>query len=93
MYVRIDRNMKAADNCSPSCAGIRHRSADHELLGDDERIMATIQKGQCKTQDEWPYRDIQRLRPGEPPTVEKRYYAFETAFSSTRRDMILPNSE
>ena len=41
-----------------------------DLLGDNERVLATIQKDNSKTEEEGLLEIYKRLRPGEPPTVE-----------------------
>ena len=41
-----------------------------QLLGEDESILATIQKDNAKTVEEGLLEIYKRLRPGEPPTVD-----------------------
>ena len=46
---------------------------DHEIIdyfGEDERLVATIEKDTTKNQEEALLEVYKRLRPGEPPTLE-----------------------
>lgn len=52
MYVRVDRTRKLPITVLVRAMGYGTDAQITELLGDDERVMATIQKDSAKTQDE-----------------------------------------
>jgi DNA-directed RNA polymerase subunit beta len=70
MSVRIDRTRKLPITVLLRALGYGTDLEITELLGEDERIIATIQKDSAKTEDEGLLEIYKRLRPGEPPTVE-----------------------
>jgi DNA-directed RNA polymerase subunit beta len=70
LSVRIDRTRKLPITVLIRALGYGTDIKITELLGEDERILATIQKDGTKTEDEALLEIYKRLRPGEPPTVE-----------------------
>lgn len=70
LSVRIDRTRKLPITVLIRALGYGTDLKITELLGEDERILATIQKDGTKTEDEALLEIYKRLRPGEPPTVE-----------------------
>ena len=70
-YVRIDKNRKIFITTFLRALGL---GLDHEIIdyfGEDERLVATIEKDTTKNQEEALLLEIyRRLRPGEPPTLE-----------------------
>ena len=56
-----------------------------ELLGEDEKVIATIQKDSAKDEDEGLLEIYKRLRPGEPPTVESARTLLNNLFFDPRR--------
>ena len=69
-YVRIDKNRKLPVTVLCRALGL---STDEDILnffGDDERILATLEKDTTRNQDEGLLEVYRKLRPGEPPTVE-----------------------
>ena len=70
LSVRIDRTRKLPITVLIRALGYGTDLKITELLGEDERILATIQKDGTKTEEEALLEIYKRLRPGEPPTVE-----------------------
>ncbi len=69
-WVRIDKNRKLPITCLIRALGVRTDEQIKAMFGEDERILATIEKDACKTREESLLEIYRRLRPGEPPTVE-----------------------
>ncbi len=73
------RTASCPSPCSCRALGL---STDEEILdffGDDERILATLEKDTTKNQDEGLLEVYRKLRPGEPPTVESATSQIEHA--------------
>jgi len=85
MYVRVDRTRKLPITVLVRALGYGTDAQIVELLGDDERVMATIQKDGAKTQDEGLIEIYKRLRPGEPPTVESATSLLRGLFFEPKR--------
>ncbi|HPV01055.1 MAG TPA: DNA-directed RNA polymerase subunit beta [Clostridiales bacterium] len=85
MYVRVDRTRKLPITVLVRALGYGTDAQIVELLGDDERVMATIQKDSAKTQDEGLIEIYKRLRPGEPPTVESATALLRGLFFEPKR--------
>lgn len=85
MSVRIDRTRKLPITVLLRALGYGTDLAITELLGEDERILATIQKDNAKTQDEGLLEIYKRLRPGEPPTVESATTLLNSLFFDPKR--------
>ena len=69
-WVRIDKNRKLPITCLIRALGVQTDEQIKAMFGEDERILATIEKDACKTREESLLEIYRRLRPGEPPTVE-----------------------
>ena len=69
-WVRIDKNRKLPITCLIRAMGVSTDAEIKEMFGEDERILATLEKDPCKTREESLLEIYRRLRPGEPPTVE-----------------------
>lgn len=69
-WVRIDKNRKLPITCLIRALGVQTDEQIKALFGEDERILATLEKDACKTREESLLEIYRRLRPGEPPTVE-----------------------
>ncbi len=69
-YVRIDKNRKLPITCLIRAMGVDTDEKIKAMFGDDDRILATLEKDTCKTREEGLLEIYRRLRPGEPPTVE-----------------------
>ncbi len=85
MWVRIDRTRKLPITVLLRALGYGTDLQITELLGDDERILATIQKDNAKTKDEGLIEIYKRLRPGEPPTVESATTLMNGLFFDPKR--------
>ncbi len=85
MSVRIDRTRKLPITVLLRALGWGTDLQITELLGDDERILATIQKDNAKTADEGLIEIYKRLRPGEPPTVESATTLLNSLFFDPKR--------
>ena len=84
-YVRIDKNRKLPITCLIRALGVETDAQIKELFGEDERIMATIEKDACKSREESLLEIYRRLRPGEPPTVDNAASYIESLFFDARR--------
>ena len=69
-WVRIDKNRKLPITCLIRAMGVVTDEQIKAMFGEDERIIATLEKDTCKTREESLLEIYRRLRPGEPPTVE-----------------------
>ena len=69
-YVRIDKNRKLPVTVLCRALGLSTNEDILNFFGDDERILATLEKDTTKNQDEGLLEVYRKLRPGEPPTVE-----------------------
>ena len=85
MYVRVDRTRKLPVTVLVRALGYGTDAQITELLGDDERVMSTIQKDSAKTQEEGLIEIYKRLRPGEPPTVESATSLLRSLFFEPKR--------
>jgi len=69
-WVRIDKNRKLPVTSLIRAMGVSTDAEIKEMFGEDERILASLEKDPCKTREEALLEIYRRLRPGEPPTVE-----------------------
>ncbi|MCD7859766.1 MAG: DNA-directed RNA polymerase subunit beta [Firmicutes bacterium] len=69
-WVRIDKNRKLPITSLIRALGVDTDEKIKALFGEDERILATLEKDPCKTREESLLEIYRRLRPGEPPTME-----------------------
>ena len=69
-WVRIDKNRKLPITSLIRALGVSTDEQIKEMFGEDERILATLEKDPCKTKEDSLLEIYRRLRPGEPPTVE-----------------------
>ena len=56
-----------------------------EIFGEDERIVATVDKDSCSTREECLIEIYRKLRPGDPPTVESTEALLDSLFYDRRR--------
>lgn len=84
-YVRIDKNRKVPITSFIRSMGVNTDSEILELFGEDERIVATLDKDSAKTYEESLVEMYKKLRPGEPPTVDSAKALIETLFFDERR--------
>ncbi|MDD3335341.1 MAG: DNA-directed RNA polymerase subunit beta [Eubacteriales bacterium] len=86
LWVRIDRARKLPLTLILRALGFGTDAEIIDLLGEDERLMATIQKGDnAKTQDEGLIEIYKRQKPGEPPTRESATNLFNSLFFDAKR--------
>ena len=87
-YVRIDKNRKIPITCLIRALGVETDADIKALFGEDERIVATLEKDLCKTREEALIEIYRKLRPGEPPTAENaESYLFSLLFDPHRYDV------
>ncbi len=84
-YVRIDKNRKLPVTTFIRALGL---SSDQEIVdffGEDERILASIQKDSTKNTEEALLEVYRKLRPGEPPTVDNAQTQIDNLFFDAKR--------
>ncbi len=84
-YVRIDKNRKLPVTCLIRALGPRTDPEILELFGEDERLLATLEKDSCKTYEEAMLEIYRKLRPGEPPTLDSAETLINATFFDHRR--------
>lgn len=67
-YVRIDKNRKLPVTVFIRALGLGTDAEILEYFGQDDRILATIEKDPCKNIEEALFEVYRKLRPSEPPT-------------------------
>ncbi|HHW31158.1 MAG TPA: DNA-directed RNA polymerase subunit beta [Clostridiaceae bacterium] len=85
LYVRIDRTRKLPLSVLIRAMGYGTDISITDLMGEDERILATIQKDNAKTEEEGLLEIYKRLRPGEPPAVENATSLIHGLFFDAKR--------
>ena len=85
LSVRIDRTRKLPLTVLLRALGYGTDFQITQLLGDDERLLATIQKDNAKTYEEGLLEIYKRLRPGEPPTVDSARTLLNSLFFDPKR--------
>ena len=83
--VRVDRTRKLPVTSLLRAIGIESDQDIIELFGEDDKLIATINKDTVKTQDEALIEIYKKLRPGELPTVEAAKSLFNGLFFDHRR--------
>ena len=84
-FVRIDKNRKLPITCLIRAVGPRTDAEILEMFGEDERLMATLEKDACKTYEDALLEIYRKLRPGEPPTVDSAESLLNALFFDPRR--------
>ena len=84
-YVRIDKNRKLPITCLIRAMGPKTDAEIIEMFGEDERILATLEKDTCKNYEEALLEIYRKLRPGEPPTVDSAESLLNGLFFDPRR--------
>lgn len=85
LWVRIDRTRKIPITVLLKALGYGTDQQIEDLLGEDERVKATLQKDTTKNTEEALIEIYRRLRPGEPPTVESAKSLLESLFFDAKR--------
>ena len=84
-YVRIDKNRKLPVTVLCRALGLSSNEDILNYFGEDERILATLEKDTTKNQEEGLLEVYRKLRPGEPPTVESATSQINMLFFDPRR--------
>ncbi len=84
-YVRIDRTRKIPVTVLIRALGYGTDAEITELFGEDERLLATMEKDTTKTHEEGLLEVYRRLRPGEPPTVDSAQALISSTFFDPKR--------
>nr|WP_330400344.1 DNA-directed RNA polymerase subunit beta [Tepidibacter mesophilus] len=83
--VRVDRTRKQPVTVLLRALGFGTDTEIIELLGEDERLYATLEKDNTKTVEEGLIEIYKKLRPGEPPTVESASSLLNSLFFDAKR--------
>ena len=83
--VRVDRTRKLPVTSLLRAIGVETDQQIIDLFGEDDKIIATINKDTVKTQDEALIEIYKKLRPGELPTVDAARNLFNGLFFDHRR--------
>lgn len=70
---------------SNTITGIISDEQIREVFGEDERILATLDKDACKTREEALIEIYRKLRPGDPPTVDSAESLLDSLFFDRHR--------
>ncbi len=84
-HVRIDRTRKIPVTVLIRALGIGTNAQIMELFGEDEKLIATLEKDSTTNQEEALIEVYKRLRPGEPPTVESATSLLNSMFYDAKR--------
>ncbi len=85
-YVRIDKNRKVPVTSLIRAIGVVTDAEIKELFGEDERIIASLDKDSAvKTREDALIEIYKRLRPGEPPTVDSAETTLNNLFFDAKR--------
>ena len=85
-YARIDKNRKIPVTSLIRVLGVETDAEILELFGEDERIVATIEKdAEVKNADQALIEIYKKLRPGEPPTIDSAKTLINNLFFDSKR--------
>ncbi|WP_419510128.1 DNA-directed RNA polymerase subunit beta [Candidatus Allofournierella excrementavium] len=84
-YVRIDKNRKLPVTVLLRALGMGSDAQIREFFGEDERILATLDKDTTHNEEEGLLETYRKLRPGEPPTVDSAQTHLNNLFFDPRR--------
>ena len=85
LHVRIDKNRKLPVTTFVRALGIGTNEQIRELLGDDERLGATLEIDETQTVEDALVEVYKKLRPSEPVTIEGAKTYLEQLFFDPRR--------
>ena len=85
LYVRIDKNRKIPVTAFIRALGLGTDEEIKAFFGEDERILATIEKDTTHTMEEGLFEVYRKLRPSEPPTIESAQSHLNGLFFDPRR--------
>ncbi len=83
--VRVDRTRKQPVTVLLRAMGYGTDAEIIQLLGEDERLMNTLDKDNTKSQEEGLLEIYKKLRPGEPPTVDSARSLIDSLFFDPKR--------
>ncbi|MDR1774208.1 MAG: DNA-directed RNA polymerase subunit beta, partial [Clostridioides sp.] len=83
--VRVDRTRKQPVTVLLRALGIGSDSEIIDLFGEDERLIATLEKDSTNNVEEGLVEIYKKLRPGEPPTVENASSLIRSLFFDPKR--------
>ena len=84
-YARVDRTRRIPVTTLLRAVGLITDEQMIEMFGEDEKLLATLQKDTIKTQDEALIEIYKKLRPGELPSVDAARNLFNGLFFDERR--------
>ncbi len=87
LYVKIDRQRKVFITALLRAIGYGTNEEILNLLGNDERLEATLQKDPCRSVVDGLEEIYKRQRPGEPPTEESARNLLHGLFFDNRYDL------
>ena len=88
LYVRIDKNRKIPVTAFLRALGLGTNEDILEYFGQDEKLIATMEKDTCRTMEEGLLEICRKLRPSEPPTLDSaRAQLFNLFFDPKRYDI------
>ena len=85
LYVHIDKNRKIPVTTLVRALGINSNQQIRDLLGEDERLAATLEVDETKSVEEALIEVYKKLRPSEPVTTEGAKTYLEQLFFDPRR--------
>ncbi len=85
LWTRVDRTRKQPATVLLRALGYGTDQEIIELLGEEEHLLATLERDTAKTKRDGLLEIYRRLRPGEPPTVESAEALLTSLFFDTRR--------
>ncbi len=83
--IRIDKNRKLPVTSFIRALGLSTDAQIKEVFGEDERIIQTLEKDACKSEEDALIEIYKRLRPGEPPTIDGARTLINNLFFDERR--------
>ena len=87
-YVRIDKNRKLPITTFVRALGLSSNGDIIDFFGNDDRILASLEKDSTKNTEEALLEVYKKLRPGEPPTLESaQSHLFGLFFDEHRYDL------
>ena len=87
LYVKIDRQRKVHVTALLRAIGYGTNAEIYELLGEDERLTATLQRDPTHSVADGLIEIYKRQRPGEPPTEESARSLLNALFFDKRYDL------
>ena len=85
LFVRIDKNRKLPVTTFVRALGIATNEQIRQLLGEDERLAATLEVDETKSVEDALVEVYKKLRPSEPVTIEGAKTYLEQLFFDPRR--------